>query len=305
MLDAEIARWLESEKDLPPRSALTVDETREMIRGLRHASGTPPTLIRVDEMETSPGVAARLYWPKDDATLPILIYLHGGRFFSGNLESHDGVCRWLAQSTGCRVAAIDYRLAPEHPFPAAAEDAVRAAQWAIAQDVPVGIAGDSAGGNLAALAALILRSANPGALRCQILIYPMLDATRSLDSHREFATGYGPGSDDMERGWALYAGESVARTDARLSPLFAGDLSQLAPAFVLTAEYDSLRDEGEVYAERLREAGVEVVAARYSGTVHGFFGMPGLFAIARMAFDDVGHFVRAKMGVTEPDAQPK
>ena len=220
------------------------------------------------------------------------MYFHGGRFFSGDLESHDTVCRHLALAAGCRVVAVDYRLAPEHRFPAAAEDACRAAQWATGQGVALGLVGDSAGANLAAGAALHQRASN---VRCQVLIYPMIDATCSSLSFAEYADGYGPGACDMKRGWTEYLPEGTDPRDPLASPLYARDVAGVAPAFVLTAEYDTLRDEGEAYARRLMEAGNIVQVRRYPGTIHGFFTMTGTLRVAREALSDVAEFLRGRL----------
>ncbi len=290
-LDSEIQAWLVEQDALPPRSSLTIGQTRERMRGMALAAGTPPPMERVEDVDAG-GIPARQYVPQNEPDGPLLVFFHGGRFISGDLESHDGFCRWLADACGCRVLAVDYRLAPEHPFPAAADDAVAATRWALTQSPAVGVAGDSAGGNLAALAALEVAG-----LRCQVLIYPMLDGTRGLPSHAEFAEGFGPGTDDMERGWQLYA-MAGPRQSPRISPIYCGDLSNLPPALVITAEYDTLRDEGEVYGARMREAGNSVLAVRYTGAVHGFATMPGRFELARQAISDIGLFVRARMAVS-------
>ena len=196
-LAPEIAAYLESQKKERPRSALSVGETRAAMRRNPSAAGPGPALSRVEDLSLAAGLRARQYRPEIAASLPLLVYFHGGRFFSGDLETHDAVCRSIAMSAGCRVLAVDYRLAPEHPFPAAWDDARSAVEWALVQSTAVGVAGDSAGANLAAAAALANRSSP---LRCQVLIYPMIDATCSLESHAEFAAGYGPGSADMARG---------------------------------------------------------------------------------------------------------
>jgi acetyl esterase len=280
-LDPEVAALLERQKSLPPRSSLDVAATREMLRRNAVLAGEPPELARVEDVAN-----ARHYWPTTDEAQPIVIYFHGGRFFSGDLESHDTLCRRLAIAAGCRVVAVDYRLAPEHRFPAAAEDACRAAEWASQQGVPFALCGDSAGANLAAVAALC----RPAGLRCQVLIYPMIDPTCGSASYVEFAEGYGPGAVDMQRGWSEYLPDSG---DWRASPVLAHELGRVAPAFVLTAEYDTLRDEGEAYARKLIEAGNAVQVRRYLGAIHGFFTMPGVLAIARQAMADVARFVSA------------
>jgi acetyl esterase len=214
-----------------------------------------------------------------------MVYFHGGRFISGDLESHDPICRMLALAADCRVLAVDYRLAPEHRFPAAVEDARLAVEWALGQGSAVAVAGDSAGANLAAGAALVRRGTE---LRCQVLIYPMIDATCGESSYTEFAGGYGPGAADMKRGWREYLPEGTDPRDPLASPLFAPDLAGAPPAWVLTAECDTLRDEGEAYAHRLG-----IAPTRYPGTIHGFFTMPGILQVAREAMADAAAFLRS------------
>jgi acetyl esterase len=291
-LDPEIAAYLESQKGLPPRSALSIAETRVRIRAAAALAGPAREMARVDDFDIREGLRARQYWPASDATLAVLVYFHGGRFISGDLDSHDPLCRSLAAAAGCRVVAVDYGLAPEHRFPSAADDATAAVEWALRQGVPVGVAGDSAGGNLAAVAALKHRRAG---LACQVLVYPMMDATCAMLSHVELATGYGPGSDDMRRGWREYAGSGADARDPRLSPVFATDVAGAAPAMIVLAEYDTLRDEGEAYARRLADAGVPTTVRLYEGTIHGFFAMAGVFGIARDAVFDVCGFVTDRL----------
>ncbi len=291
-LDPEVAALLECQKHLPPRSSLDVAATRDMMSRSAGLAGDPPPLPRIEDVLLPGDVKARHYWPVKDDSLPIAVYFHGGRFFSGNLESHDTVCRLLAIAAGCRIVAVDYRLAPENRFPAAVEDACRAVEWACGRGVPVGVAGDSAGANLAAVAAFAHKNAP---LRCQVLIYPMLDAECRSASYSEYAEGYGPGAVDMQRGWAEYLPEGVDPRDPSASPLYA-DVAGAAPAFVLTAEYDTLRDEGEAYARKLVQAGVLVQSRRYLGAIHGFFGMPGVLRLGREAMQDVGAFLRWRLG---------
>jgi acetyl esterase len=295
-LDPEVAALLERQKNLPPRSSLDVAATRGMLRRSGALAGEPPALPRVEDMLLPGQLPARQYWPTTEDGQPIVMYFHGGRFFSGDLESHDTLCRLLAIAAGCRVIAVDYRLAPEHVFPAAAEDACRAVAWLSKQGVPVGLAGDSAGANLAAVAALAHRAAG---LRCQVLIYPMIDAACGSPSFAEYADGFGPAAIDMKRGWSEYLPKGSDPCDPMASPLYAPDTTALPPAFLLTAEYDTLRDEGEAFARKLIEAGNPVQVRRYLGAIHGFFAMPGALRLARQALRDVAEFLRCRLGVRE------
>lgn len=296
-LDPDVAALLERQKGLPPRSSLDAAATREMMRRAAALAGPPPALPRIEDLSLPGGLPARLYWPALEPGLPIVVYFHGGRFFSGDLESHDPLCRLLALASGCRTLAVDYRLAPEHRFPAAAEDARTAVEWALAQGVPAAVAGDSAGANLAAGAAPRAPS-----LRCQLLVYPMIDATAASSSYVEFAEGYGPGAADMRRGWAEYLAPGTNPRDPLASPLFAADLGSAPPAFILTAEYDTLRDEGEAYARRLLEAGISVQSRRYLGMIHGFFAMPGVLRAAREAIADAAAWLQQQFRRTSSDS---
>ena len=283
-LDPEIAGYLETQRHQPPRSALDIAATRDRLRQAAVLAGPPPTLARVEDLVLARYLRARQYWPAADATLPLVVYFHGGRFISGDLDSHDTICRILAIAANCRVVAVDYRLAPEHRFPAAADDAAQAVEWALGQGIPVAVAGDSAGANLAAGAALAYPAP---ALRAQLLIYPMIDATCSMPSYALFAEGYGPGAADMKRGWNEYLPEGADPRDPRASPLFATQFDGAPPALVLTAEYDTLRDEGEAYAQKLGGS-----AREYPGTIHGFFTMPGILRVARDAMKDAAAFLK-------------
>jgi acetyl esterase len=300
-LDPEVAAMLEWQSRLPPRSSLDVAATRETMRRSAALAGEPPPLPKVADIVLPGQIAARDYWPTSNTMQPVVVYFHGGRFFSGDLESHDTLSRLLAIATGCRVVAVDYRLAPEHRFPAAAEDACRAVKWALELGVPVGVAGDSAGANLAAVAALAHRESS---LRCQALIYPMIDAACASPSYGAYSEGYGPGATDMKRGWAEYLPQGADPRDPKASPLYAVDVAGVAPAFVVTAEYDTLRDEGEAYARKLSESGVLVECRRYSGAIHGFFAMPGVLRLGREALQDVADFLRSRLYAVEPQSAP-
>jgi acetyl esterase len=285
-LDPEIAAYLESERLLPPRAGMTLQQTRSrMIESARKYGGDPLPVPNIEDMILPSGIPIRSY---STACEPILVYFHGGRFISGGLDSHDRLCRRLALAARCRVIAVDYRLAPEHRFPAALEDALAAVDWATGQSDNVAVAGDSAGANLATGAA----SARRTQVRCQALIYPMIDATRGLPSHLEFGEGCGPSSLDMKRGWDEYVAAGAVPRDPLISPLFATDIEDIPPAFVLTAEYDCLRDEGESYAHQLGQAGNRIELKRYPGAIHGFITLAGISRLAREAIDDIAAYLQ-------------
>jgi acetyl esterase len=279
-LDPEIAAYLEESRYEPPRSTLSIEELRASMRQSAERDG--PSLNRVEDLRVA-GRPARRYSPSEATDLPIVVYFHGGSFFAGGLDTHDVLCRHLAQASGASIVAIDYRLAPEHVFPAAYEDACAAVEWALAQTDRVAVAGDSAGANLAAGAAQEHRS-----VRAQLLVYPMLDGTCDSESYERFATGYGLRSEDLKRGWEVYVPLEIDRQDPRVSPIFVESLEGLPPAYIATAEYDPLRDEGEEYAKVLADC----ILQRYPGTIHGFFSKPARFRVAREAIADAGAFLR-------------
>jgi acetyl esterase len=232
-------------------------------------------------------VPVRVYRPAD-GVLPALVYFHGGGWSIGDLESADPMCRRLADEAGCVVVSADYRLAPENPFPAAVEDAYavtadvvrRADHYGVRPDA-VAVAGDSAGGNLAAVCALLARDDGIG-LAHQVLLCPNTDSGLDSASFTEFAEGYGLTAAGMAWSFGHYLGYAD-RSDPRIAPLRAGDLSGLAPATVVTAEYDILRDEGEAYAHALAAAGVPVELRRYAGMIHNFITLPEAFDDADVA----------------------
>ncbi len=285
-LDPEIAAYLEAQKALPPRAGLTLEQTRaRMVESARLNGGPKVETASVEDRILPGGAAIRDYRGGGEN---LLVYFHGGRFISGDLESHDPLCRRLAQSAGCRVVAVNYRLAPEHRFPAAVEDALAAVDWALGESENVAVAGDSAGANLAAVVAAKRRKD----IRRQVLIYPMIDATRSLPSHVEFGEGYRPSSADMKRGWDEYLPEGADFRDVRISPLFTSDLEGLPPGLVLTAQFDCLRDEGEQYAHNMGQAGIRVELKRCLGAIHGFITLTGISRLARETVADIGGYLR-------------
>ena len=269
----------------PPLHTMAVPEARQMMESMNALLGAAEPVHHVEDLAI-PGpagsIAARLYRPEGSGPLPLLVYFHGGGWVLGGLESHDNVCRSLANQAGCAVLAIDYRLAPEHRFPAAVDDCYAATSWAVANAATLGcdpkrvaVGGDSAGGNLTAVVSQLARDRGGPVLRFQLLVYPATDAAYDTASYRENATGYFLEVDGMRWFYGLYLGDGD-RSDPRASPLRTRDLRGLPPALVITAEFDPLRDEGEAYAARLREAGVPVTLHRYNGMIHGFFSMGSL-----------------------------
>jgi acetyl esterase len=242
---------------------------------------TAPSAVQLHEIRDldADGVPARLYRPNDRKDLGLLVYYHGGGWVCGSINTHDDVCRKLAQSMGHAVLSVDYRLAPEFAFPEPLNDCIVALRWAYAHASELGIdasriavGGDSAGGNLAAAVANL----QPVPLKFQMLIYPVTDATRSSQSYQDNATGYRLTANGMKWFCDHYLSGSIGSpTDPRVSPLFADavTLASAPPAIVITAEFDPLRDEGEQYAHRLLEAGVACSLTRYYGQIHGFFSM--------------------------------
>jgi acetyl esterase len=230
---------------------------------------------------------------------PLVAYLHGGGWVVGTLDAFDPLCRALANASGALVASIGYRLAPEHPFPAAPDDARAAVRWLAANagelgadPARIGIAGDSAGGNLAAVTARRLRDEGGPLLRFQALIYPACDSALDSPSYRSNGVGYGLSAESMKRYWELYLdGADGRHPDA--SPLQAADLTGLPPAFVLTVRDDVLRDDGEAYARALEAAGVPVTLRRYDGAVHGFIRWLAKAELARRAVAETGAALRA------------
>ncbi|GAB2888539.1 alpha/beta hydrolase [Myroides odoratimimus subsp. xuanwuensis] len=238
-------------------------------------------------------IPARVYRPAGEGARPTVVYLHGGGFVIGDLESHDPSCRRIARDADAVVVAVDYRLAPEHRFPAAPEDALAAVTWVADRladfggDQRLGVAGDSAGGNLATGVAQVL----PDRVTAQLLIYPVTDMLGEHASRVENAEGYFLDSATMQWFGIQYASPGIDPLDPRLSPLHAKSLAGLPPAVVVTAEFDPLRDEGELYAAKLAEAGVHVDQVRYDGMIHGFAEM-GIFspAAADAVADYIGRF---------------
>jgi len=266
--------------NIPDVPALTPREARAQMDVASLMLGRPPQVGRVED-RTFPGpagpVRVRLTAPGGSGPFPGLVYFHGGGWVVGGLGSHDHLCRAITAASGVSVVSVDYRLAPEHPFPAAVDDAEAAAVWAADHAAELGIdparlavGGDSAGGNLAAVVARRARDRGRPRLAFQLLIYPIADSDMDTPSYLENAEGYLLTRAAMAWYWGQYVPDPGRRRDPDASPLRAADLSGLPPALVVTAGHDPLRDEAEAYARRLTDAGVPVRLAAYPGMIHGF-----------------------------------
>jgi acetyl esterase/lipase len=246
-------------------------------------------------------ILLRIYSPlgKPERVLPGIVFLHGGGWVAGSLETHDGFCRRLANESGCRVIAVDYRLASEHPFPHGLEDGY-AAFAHIARNpkafgvdpARLGIAGDSAGGTLAAAIAIRARDSGRPNIAFQLLVCPILDIHGESAARRELAEGFFLDRDTLRRDLELYCPYNVPLSDPRLSPLLAHDLSGLPPAFIHTGQFDPFGDEGEAYATRLTEAGVKVHGRSHAGMIHYFYCMPRMIPYAHQAVHLMGAEIR-------------
>ena len=282
------------ERGVPPIHTVTPPQAREayvMRRSLTQPKPPEVALVRELQADGPNGpVPLRLYRPigsEAAALLPVLVYFHGGGWVIGDLDSHDTVCRELANGSGCAVVAVDYRMAPEHRFPAAVDDSIAAACWiarnaaSLALDATrLAVGGDSAGGNLAAVVALAARDDVAGAgdlkIAFQLLVYPATDQRRGTQSHITNGEGYLLTRDTIAYFHDLYLVDGSHDTDWRCSPLLHESLANLPPALVLTAGYDPLRDEGLAYAQRLTEEGNRATHICFERQIHGFFLMGGV-----------------------------
>ncbi|HMC49739.1 MAG TPA: alpha/beta hydrolase [Solirubrobacterales bacterium] len=271
--------------------------------------GPPRPMARVDAL-TIPGpggeMPARLYVAlgAPQPPQPMLVYYHGGGWVIGDLDTHDSACRFLAEHSGCRVLSIDYRLAPEHPFPIPVEDAVAAFAWAHEHAAELGadpermaVGGDSAGGNLSTALCLQNRDAGSPQPAMQLLLYPVTDAVGGQQSRDTFAEGFLLTREDMEWFENHYIPDGIDDDEPRASMMRAADVSRLPPAYVATCGFDPLRDEGEIYAARMREAGVQVVLQRQSGQIHGFANLTAICPSARTAMLEVAGALRMGLGL--------
>jgi acetyl esterase len=279
-LNPTVAAWLDLMKDLPALESLPVAEARASIAAAA-ALAPPPAAVGHVADRALPGphqpIRVRLYTPFGIGPFPLTIYFHGGGFVIGDLESHDAACRHLCLAANSIVLAVDYRLAPEHPFPAAVEDCLAATRWAAEHAGEIGadarriaVAGDSAGGNLATVVAIRVRDEGGPKLRAQLMNCPWVDTDMERPSYRENAEGYFLTRNLMRWFEGHYLTKPEQRQHGHAAPLRSKSLTGLPAAYVLTAEYDPLRDEGEAYADALAAAGVPVVKKRVSGMIHDF-----------------------------------
>ncbi len=289
---------------VPHLSTLSIEEARAADRAAAAAgTGEAEPVAEVRQLEI-PGPAgqlpARVYRPDSAGPLPVLVYFFGGGWSLGTLDTCDGVCRMITNAAGCVTVAAGYRLAPEHKFPAAVEDCHASAQWVAAHAAELGadaarlaVGGDSSGGNLAAAVALHARDLGGPAITHQLLVYPNTDHQAGTPSMGEFADEYLFNTASVRWYWGMYLAAPDDGENPLASPLRADDLSGLPPATVITAEYDPLRDEAELYARKLEAAGVTAEVIRYDGMMHGFFTMVGILDTAREAVLEAAGRLRA------------
>lgn len=309
-LDAQVKELLRAADaaGVPPVHTFPYSQARDFYLLMsQKVAGNPPQDLEISgfDIEVKGGrVAMRAYRPRGKAgrRLPALLYFHGGGWCIGNLDSHDHVCRWLAAHSECVVIAVDYRLGPEHKFPTAVEDALAATLWVADHgkelDIDatrLAVGGDSAGGNLSAVVTLLAREQGAPQLRCQLLIYPATDMLMSLPSHARFGDGYRLTRTSIV--WFIngYLRDGEDMYDYRASPLLAKQHKGLPPALVMTAAFDPLVDEGEAYANKLKNAGVEVDYRCYPGMVHGFIAMPAALDMAQTALLDAAAYLKSQL----------
>ncbi|HYL77817.1 MAG TPA: alpha/beta hydrolase [Bryobacteraceae bacterium] len=288
----------------PPLETLSPADARKFAaESLKPVGGVPEPVRSIENLRIpGPGgeIPVRVYTPDAPAPHPVLVYFHGGGWVICDLDMYEVVCTAIASRAGAVVVSVDYRLAPEHKFPAAVADCYAATKWTAANAERLGIhpkrisvGGDSAGGNLAAVVSLKSKNENGPSIARQIMVYPVTDLSSfATASYREFAEGYQLTKSEMEWFRELYLRSPEDASNPYASPLLAHDLQGLPPALILTAECDPLRDEGEAYAKRLTDAGVAVTCTRYAGMIHPFFSLSGAIPQAFDALDQVAAALR-------------
>ena len=285
-----------------PLSEMSPAAARELSAGFAQLAGEKEDVGKVEDLQVPvPGgsILVRIYTPRGGGPFPLLVYYHGGGWVIGDVEQYDAVTRQLCNVTGCGVASVDYRLAPEHKYPTASEDSYAALVY-LAEHAPalnlsagkIAVAGDSAGGHLSAVVAQMARDRNGPSIGFQALLYPVTDYNLDTESYQTNAEGYLLEKASMIWFWDHYLRSAADGQEAYASPLKAKSLKGLPPALVITAEYDPLRDEGNAYARRLEEDGVETTLSLYRGLIHGFFQMPAVFPQAREAMEEIASHLR-------------
>jgi acetyl esterase len=291
------------ERSVPPASAVTPTTARDLLDEMLATRGKPVELHTVRDLAVDgPGgnLSLRLYRPSSERPLPAVVYYHGGGWVRGSLDSHDPLCRRLSSRANCVVVSVDYRLVPEHPFPKPLEDAYAAATWVGTHAESLGVdpervavGGDSAGGNLATAVCLLARERDDSAFSHQLLLYPMVNRAGDMASYEE-NEGYFGTKRSRNWQWQQYLGCDIHSRNPLAVPLLATDHSNLPPATVLTCEFDMLRDEGQAYADRLADAGVDVTDLFYDDVFHAFLNFPELER-ADDAYDDIASALRSQL----------
>jgi acetyl esterase len=287
----------------PPLNTLPLAEARQALKSLFVPEQKEVVAKIEDRKIPGPGgyqIPIRIYAPASTTPLPLLVYFHGGGWVLGDIDSHDATSRELANKAGCIVVSVDYRLAPEHKFPAAPEDCYAATKWVALNAASFGgnpakiaVGGDSAGGNLAAAVAQMAADRGAPGLVYQLLIYPVTNYAFDTPSYRDNKEGYLLTQDMMQWFWKQYLPTDEDGKNPYASPLQARELRRVAPAFVITAEFDPLRDEGEAYAARLKDAGVPVETKRYDGAIHGFFNFGHIMDQGKQVMNDAAARLKA------------
>lgn len=297
LLDTKVAIAL---KVVPERKkGLSVEVQREQMNKMMASYNKGNPILKVDNQQISIdgfNIPIRIYSNHAETNLPVLLFFHGGGWVVGNIDTHDGICRQLAKVAKVVIISVDYRLAPEHPYPIPLLDCYAALEWVHKNAKTIGgnpdkiaVSGDSAGGNLAAAVCLKSKAENGPKISYQALIYPVTDLSKlTTISYQNFATNFFLTRDMMAQYINHYVTDEPTKLDAYASPLLAQDLTNLPPTLVITAGFDPLRDEGEAYGERLKAAGVPVSITRYKGTIHGFFGLGALGEAGIIAVKEVG-----------------
>ncbi len=290
----------------PPLHMLSVEQARQSMYQMLPLGGPPEAVAAVEDRQipgTWGAIPVRIYTPQGNGPFPVFVFFHGGGWVIGDIATYDTVCRALTNAARCITVSVDYRLAPEYKFPVAIDDCYEATCWVAEHCATfngnperIAIGGDSAGGNLTAIISIMARDRGGPALAYQVLIYPATDFSRETASIRENAEGYLLTRQDMLWFQSLYFNNEDEQLDLRASPLLTPDLSGLPPALVITAEFDPLRDEGEMYATRLREAGVSVTASRYDGMIHLFLNMAGMLDQGKQALVQIGTELQKALG---------